>query len=45
MGIPTGKRVVYGAAGVDPSCVIPITVDVGCNTAALTQDPFYCGTR
>jgi len=45
MGIPVGKAVVYGAAGVNPSSILPVTVDVGCNTDAITQDPFYCGTR
>jgi len=45
MGIPVGKAVVYGGSGVDPRRILPVTVDVGCNTKAVTDDPFYCGTR
>ncbi len=42
-GIPVGKTVVYGACGVDPSWLLPITVDVGCNTDAVRDDPLYVG--
>ncbi|KAG2500529.1 hypothetical protein HYH03_001306 [Edaphochlamys debaryana] len=45
MGIPTGKAAVYGAAGVDPSWVVPVALDVGCDTAAVVNDPLYVGLR
>lgn len=45
MGIPIGKRVVFGGCGVDPATVLPITIDVGCNNAELVDDVFYTGTR
>jgi hypothetical protein len=38
-----GKCVVYGAAGAPPSWLLPITVDVGTNNAALLADPLYVG--
>jgi hypothetical protein len=38
-----GKCVVYGAAGAPPSWLLPITVDVGTNNAALRADPLYVG--
>lgn len=43
MGIPTGKCNVYMAAGTPPSTLLPITVDVGTNNAALASDPLYVG--
>ncbi len=27
-----GKAAVYGAAGVDPSWLVPVSLDVGCDT-------------
>lgn len=39
-----GKASVYTAtAGVKPSQVIPITLDVGCNSGAFRDDPLYVG--
>lgn len=32
LGIPVGKAAVYGAAGVEPSWVVPVVLDVGCDT-------------
>jgi len=44
MGIPIGKLLLYsGIGGVDPHHTLPITLDVGCNTPAIRNDPYYMG--
>ena len=44
--ISIGKLVVYtAAAGIDPTRVIPVMLDVGTNRASLLNDPFYLGNR
>eukprot|EP00798_Chlamydomonas_sp_ICE-L_P026406 gene26406-17504_t len=45
MGIPVGKVMVYGACGVDPASILPLLVDVGCDTESIRSDPFYVGAR
>jgi Malic enzyme len=44
--ISVGKLAVYtAAAGISPTRVIPVMLDVGTNRESLLNDPFYLGNR
>ncbi|KKI92237.1 malate dehydrogenase [Bacillus sp. SA1-12] len=46
INIAIGKLAVYtAAAGIDPSCVMPVVLDVGTNNEELLNNPFYIGNR
>ncbi|WP_429972957.1 malolactic enzyme [Enterococcus sp. AZ163] len=44
--IAIGKLMVYtAAAGIDPSQVLPVSIDAGTNNQELINDPLYLGNR
>lgn len=46
INIAIGKLAVYtAAAGIDPSRVLPIVLDVGTNNQSLIDDPIYIGNK
>ena len=40
-----GKAIVHSLGGIHPRFLIPIVVDVGCNTDAVRDDPLYIGVQ
>lgn len=41
-----GKAAVHTAAGgIHPRHILPLALDVGCNTSAVREDPFYVGLK
>ncbi|CAG9467691.1 unnamed protein product [Pedinophyceae sp. YPF-701] len=46
MGISVGKSMLYTvAAGIPPGWVLPVCLDVGCDSDAVRDDEFYVGLR
>ncbi|MBS8263900.1 NAD-dependent malic enzyme [Mesobacillus boroniphilus] len=46
INISIGKLAVYtAAAGINPSRVLPVVLDVGTNNKALAENPFYIGNE
>lgn len=44
--ISVGKLMIYtAAAGIDPSCVLPLVIDAGTNREELLENPMYLGNR
>ena len=43
--LSAGKAAVYVAGGVRPEQVLPLALDVGCNTQQIRDDYLYMGER